>query len=139
MNDGWEHFEHGADIGVLGRSATRAGAFEQAALALTAVIADPGSVAPLDAVEIRCEADDDEQLLVGWLNALLYEMAVRRMLFSRFRVSIDGRRLHATAEGEALSLTRHRPAVEVKGATFTALHVAQGADGLWTAQTVVDV
>jgi len=139
MNDRWEHFEHGADIGVRGRGATKAGAFEQAALALTAVIADPASVEPLDSVEIACEADDDEQLLVGWLDALLYEMAVRHMLFSRFRVAIDGLRLRATAVGEALSVARHRPAVEVKGATFTTLRVGQEADGSWTAQTVVDV
>ncbi len=139
MNDRWEHFEHGADIGVRGRGVTKAGAFEQAALALTAVIADPASVEPLDSVEIACKADDDEQLLVGWLDALLYEMAVRHMLFSRFRVAIDGLRLRATAVGEALSVARHRPAVEVKGATFTALRVRQEADGSWTAQTVVDV
>jgi SHS2 domain-containing protein len=139
MNDRWEHFEHGADIGVRGRGATKARAFEQAALALTAVIADPASVEPRDGVEIACEAVDDEQLLVGWLNALIYEMAVRHMLFSRFRVAIDGPRLQATAGGETLSSARHRPAVEVKGATFTALRVGQEADGLWTAQTVVDV
>jgi tRNA nucleotidyltransferase (CCA-adding enzyme) len=139
MNDRWEHFEHGADIGVRGLGATKAGAFEQAALALTAVIADPASVAPLHCVGIACEAADDEILLVCWLNAVLYEMAVRHMLFSRFGVVIEGGRLNAIAEGEALSVAKHRPAVEVKGATFTALRVEQGADGLWTAQTVVDV
>src|SRR5512139_3851745 len=40
----WEHFEHGADIGVRGFGASVAEAFEQAALALTAVIADPAGV-----------------------------------------------------------------------------------------------
>lgn len=36
----WEHFPHQADIGVRGMGATLAQAFEQAALALTAVIVD---------------------------------------------------------------------------------------------------
>jgi SHS2 domain-containing protein len=139
MNDCWEHFEHGADIGVRGVGTTKAVAFEQAALALTAVVADPDSVAPRERVDIVCEAADDEQLLVAWLNALVYEMAVRRMLFSRFEVAIDGPRLRAVAMGEAVSIERHRPAVEVKGATFTALSVTRTDAGRWLAQTVVDV
>ena len=66
----WEHFPHGADIGVRGIGATRGQAFEQAALALTAVIADPARVAADTMVELRCEAPDDELLLADWLNAL---------------------------------------------------------------------
>lgn len=140
MGEGrWEHFEHGADIGVRGIAPTRAGAFEQAALALTAVLTDPREVRPAQAVEIDCEAPDDELLLVAWLNALVSEMSVRRMLFSRFEVRLDGTRLHASAQGEPVDVARHRPAVEVKGATCTALRVARGDDGLWRAQTVVDV
>ena len=135
----WEHFEHGADIGVRGIAPTRAGAFEQAALALTAVLTDPRAVRPAQAVEIACEAPDDELLLVAWLNAVVSEMALRRMLFSRFEVQLDGTRLHAQARGEPVDVARHRPAVEVKGATCTALRVARGDDGPWVAQTVVDV
>jgi tRNA nucleotidyltransferase (CCA-adding enzyme) len=135
----WEHYEHGADIGVRGVGPTKAAAFEQAALALTAVVADPAEVAALDSVEIRCEAPDDELLLADWLNALVFEMAVRRMLFSRFRVRIDDGCLTALATGEPTSTERHRPSVEVKGATLTTLRVARADDGRWTAQTVVDV
>jgi tRNA nucleotidyltransferase (CCA-adding enzyme) len=139
VKDHWEHFEHGADIGVRGLATSKAAAFEQAALALMAVITEPGRVAACDTVAIDCQAADDELLLVAWLNALVYEMAVRHMLFARFQVAIDGLRLHATAAGELLSRERHQPAVEVKGATFTALRVAQLDSGLWLAQTVVDV
>lgn len=136
--DRWEHFEHGADIGVRGLGATKAAAFEQAALALTAVITDPGRVAAREPVQIHCEAPDDELLLADWLNAIVYEMAVRHMLFGRFEVVLDGHRLNALALGEPASVARHQPAVEVKGATYTALRVAP-AEGGWLAQTVVDV
>ena len=134
----WEHFDHGADIGVRGWGRTRAEAFEQAALALTAVVADPASLTPVTPVAIRCEAPDDELLLVDWLNALIYEMATRRLLFGRYRVAIDGQVLTATAWSEPVEQARHRPAVEVKGATYTALLVAP-RDGGWVAQCVVDV
>jgi len=138
MHDHWEHFEHGADIGVRGLGTTKTAAFEQAALALTAVVTDPERVAARDTVQIRCEAPDDELLLADWLNALIYEMAVRRMLFSQFHVELAGCRLRAQATGEPTSVARHQPAVEVKGATYTALRVAP-VDGGWLAQTVVDV
>lgn len=135
----WEHFPHGADIGVRGYGATREQAFEQAALALTAVITAPEDVAVTGSVAITCEAPDDELLLVDWLNALIYEMATRKWLFGQFEVRISGRILTAQARGEPLEGARHRPAVEVKGATYTALHVAREADGSWIAQCVVDV
>jgi tRNA nucleotidyltransferase (CCA-adding enzyme) len=66
-------------------------------------------------------------------------MDVRKMLFARFRVTIDGSRLVATAWGQKVDPARHHPAVEVKGATYTTLRVAQDRQGGWTAQTVVDV
>lgn len=138
MHAHWEHFDHGADIGVRGFGASPAIAFEQAALALTAVIADPASIVLRDVVPIRCEAGDHELLLAAWLNALVYEMAVRRMLFGSFEAVIDGTRLRGRAHGEPVDKQRHRPAVEVKGATLTALRVAREGDG-WVAQTVVDV
>jgi SHS2 domain-containing protein len=138
MTGSWEHFAHEADMGVRGVGGTLAQAFEQAALAMTAVIADPATIAPTTAVEIHCEAPDNELLFVDWLNALVYEMATRKMLFGRFEVKLDGLRLTARAWGEPADVARHQPAVEIKGATYTALRVAQ-ENGQWVAQTVVDV
>lgn len=116
----WEHFAHDADMGVRGFGVTREEAYEQAALALTAVVTDPKTVAESDVVEITCEAPDHELLLVDWLNAVVYEMATRNVLFSRFEVRIHEHRLHGKAWGEKVDVVRHQPAVEVKGATYTA-------------------
>lgn len=135
----WEHFEHGADIGVRGYGHTLAESFEQTACALTAVVTELDSVQASQAVTCRCAAPDAELLLVDWLNALIYEMATRRMLFSRFEVTIDQNALSATAWGEPVDVARHSPAVEIKGATYTALSVTQDPKGQWIAQCVVDV
>lgn len=138
MSGHWEHFAHGADIGVRGVGATRAEAFEQVALAMMAVVADPDTVRPTERVDLECEAADGELLLAEWLNSVVYETSARHMLFSRFSVRFDGLRLHGTAWGEPVDRERHEPAVEVKGATYTALRV--GCEGgKWVAQTVVDV
>ncbi len=135
----WEHFAHEADVGVRGIGADVPTAFEQAALALTAVVTDPAAVQPAQRREFECEAPDQELLLVDWLNALIYSMDTDFLLFSKFDVAISGTRLHASAWGENLDVARHRPAVELKGATFTELAVRQQADGSWIAQCIVDV
>jgi len=135
----WEHFHHEADVGVRGIGPTRADAFAQAATAMTAVVTDPESVIDRTPVAISCQAPEDALLLADWLNALILEMAVRHVLFRRFEVAIEDGRLEATAWGEAVDVARHQPAVELKGATYTALDVRQRPDGWWVAQCVVDV
>ncbi len=135
----YEHFPHDADVGVRGFGGSPAEAFEQAALALTAAVTDPAKVAPDREVALRCEAPDHELLLVDWLNALVYEMATRGMLFGKFSVRIDGGALEGRAWGEPVNAAKHDPAVEVKGATYTGLEVTQEPDGTWLAQCVVDV
>ncbi len=135
---GWSHFHHQADIGVCGEGEGLEQAFSQAALAMIAVITDPGLVRPEKKVAIHCHAPDKELLLVDFLNALVYEMATRHMLFSRFDVAISENRLEACVWGEALDVQRHQPAVEVKGASYTALQVKE-ENGHWIARCVVDV
>ena len=133
----WEHFPHVADVGVRGFGKTPAEAFEQAALALTAVVTT-AEIAPKVEVQVSCEAPDLELLFVEWLNAIIYEMAVRNMLFSRFSVRIEGTKLNGALWGELVDVAHHQPACEPKGATYTALKVGENS-GLWSAACVVDV
>lgn len=134
----WEHFHHGADIGVRGWGETLEEAFAQAALALTAVVTPPEKVLAERGIPIAVADADIELLLVDWLNAIIYEMDTKTMLFSRFAVHLEDGRLDGRAWGEHVDIERHRPAVEIKGATYTELKVAQ-TNGLWLAQCVVDV
>ena len=134
----FETFAHDADIGVRGRGATLAEALANSGRALTAVVTEPASVREVLSVEIACESPDPEVLLFDWLNALVFEMATRRVLFRRYEVSVEGASLFARAFGEPVDVGRHHPAVEVKGATWTSLRVAREA-GTWVAECVVDV
>lgn len=135
----WGHLRHGSDIGVWGRGRTREEAFERAGVALCAVVTEPARVEARQVVEVRCEAPDEEVLFTDWLNALVYEMSARRMLFSRFEVHLADGRLEGRAWGEPVDVARHEPAVEVKAATLTGLEVRREEDGGWYAQCVVDV
>jgi len=134
----WEHFSHEADVGIRGFGVTPAEAFEQAAVALTAVVTH-AEIKLLIPVEVSCEAPDLELLFVDWLNAVIYEMAIRKMLFGCFAVAIEGTRLNGILWGEPVDVARHAPACEPKGATYTALQVRKNDGGLWSAGCVVDV
>lgn len=135
----WEHFEHDADIGLRASAASREGLYEAMAEALTALITDPGGVRAEESVAIHCEAPDDALLLIDWLNALVYEMATRGLLFGDWQVTCHGRVLDAVARGERVDRVRHEPVVEVKGATYTALSVNRDSEGWWHGQCIVDV
>jgi SHS2 domain-containing protein len=135
----WEHFAHQADIGIRGIGRSVEEAFEQAGMALTAVVVAPEAIQLRNSTTIECEASDLDVLFVDWLNAIVFEMATSRMLFGAYHISIDETRLTATAVGERVDPARHEPAVEIKGATYTALRVERQSDDTWVAQCVVDV
>ena len=81
---GWEHVAHGADIGVRGWGSDVATAFEQAALATTAIVVDPSLIRLKTSADFTCEAAFIEDLLVEWFNAVIFEMSARRMVFGSF-------------------------------------------------------
>jgi SHS2 domain-containing protein len=134
----YETFEHGADIGIRGFGGTAEEAFENAAAALFSVIVKVHAVEPKEKRTIAVSAPDQELLLIEWLNALLSLSDIEHMVFSKFRVKMEGVSLTGTAWGEQLDQVRHEPNVEIKGATYYLLKVTE-ADGRFVAQCVVDV
>jgi SHS2 domain-containing protein len=134
----YETFEHEADIGIRGFGSTLDEAFANAAAALYSVMVDVAKVEQQEFRGVNVTANDQEQLLVEWLNALLAVSDIERMVFSKFEVRIEGNRLAGTAWGDHLDRTRHHAHVEVKGATYHMLSVRQ-ENGRYLAQCVGDV
>jgi SHS2 domain-containing protein len=131
-------FRHDADVGVRGEGATMEEAFAAGARAMFGLMADLEGVRGSESIEVECSAPDRELLFVAWLNALLGEADVRGLVLCDFEVSIEGDRLKGRARGERFDPARHKPGVEVKGATLTQLRVGRTRGG-FVAQTVVDV
>jgi SHS2 domain-containing protein len=139
----WQHSEHGADVGVVGLGATPAEAFAQAGHALFALVAEEReSVEERVEEAIACEAPSLEDLLVAWLDELIYRLDARHLVFARFDLEIEppgaAWRLRARAWGETYDPSRHESTVEPKGATYTNLSVVR-ENGQWRAECVVDV
>jgi SHS2 domain-containing protein len=131
------YFEHGADMGIVGRGARVEEAFEHAAVATFAMMADPEQIRPQASVAVEYDETDVELALVKWLNLLLGEARSRGLVFGRFHLRRDGAHWRGTAEGEPWREDLER-GIEVKGATLTCLAVTQ-QDGAWEARCVVDV
>ncbi len=134
----YETFEHEADIGIRGFGRSVEEAFENAAVALYSVMVNVDKIAQKEKKAVTASAPDRELLLVEWLNALLALSDIERMVFARFEVRIEGTSLSGNAWGERLDRSRHETRVEVKGATYHMLKVAEHDSG-YVAQCVVDV
>lgn len=134
---GDDYFEHDADIGVVGRGATLEEAFESAAAATFAIMADLSAVRTERSVSLDFEEADVEIALVRWLNLLLGLSHEHGLVFSRFWIERDGVLWRGGASGEPWRRDLER-GTEVKGATLTMLQVKQERDG-WRARCVVDV
>lgn len=132
-----DYFDHGADIGIVGRGKDLEAAFEAAALAVFAIMVDCRAVQRVEHVAFEFDEPDPELALVTWLNRLLAEARSRGLIFGHFRMARDGTRWHGEAWGEPWRPELER-GTEVKGATLTMLAVKDTGQG-WEARCVVDV
>ena len=137
MHEPIAYFEHGADMGIVGRGARIEEAFEKAAMAGFAMMTRLDRVKLRESAAIEFEEADAELALVTWVNLLLGHARSRALIFGRFQLRHDGARWYGTAEGEPWRDELER-GIEVKGATLTGLAVTQH-DGIWEARCVVDV
>lgn len=137
----FELFEHKADVGVRGIGKSLEEAFAECGKAMFSVMVELGKVEAKEPVKMEVEAADKEQLLVNFLNELLYLRDVKEMVFSRFDLYItEGAKwvLKGRAFGEKLEKEKHSIKGDVKAASFHQLKVEEG-DGKFVAQCVVDV
>ena len=135
----WQLVDHTADVALRIEAPSREALFEEAAQALMSLIVEePASVEERETLDFELAADDPADLLFDWLQTLLVAVELRRVLLRRFRVTLDGPGLRASASGERIDPVRHRLAHEVKAITYHALAVRATRDG-WQAEVVVDV
>lgn len=135
----YSYFEHEADMGIAGHGSTLKEAFNQAARAMFNLVVEIDRVRPREQVSVVCQGNDPAELFVEWLNSLLAEADIHRMVFANFQVeSLSDSQLTGSAWGEALDVERHRPKIEVKAATYAMLFVGQ-QDGQYVARCVVDL
>jgi SHS2 domain-containing protein len=135
----YETFEHTADIGIRARAGTLDELFAEAARGLfSVVVANPESIRPTQDLSFRVRGDRNDELLLDWLDELLYASSTRHLVFCDFHVRVGAAGLDATARGEPIDPQRHHLDVEVKAITYHGLKVQHQGDG-WLAEVIVDI
>lgn len=143
----FETFEHKADVGVRGKGVNIESAFEECAKAMINVMTSIDLIEPKKSHVIKISAKDEQSLLVNFLNELLFLKDKKKMIYSKFRVSIEKIvekndlntfLLKATCFGEKIDLKKHEFFVDVKAATYSQLKVFNEKNS-WVAQCIVDV
>ena len=138
---GFELFEHTADIGLRIYGAELADVFLNAARGLYYIIfhESPPEISAKGEYQIKLHALDLDQLLIDWLNELLYLFATEQIVGSTFHFSIDQDKyiLDAKVAGEIIPDKLLVGICEVKAATYHMLSLKKNSS--WIAQVVFDI
>ena len=135
----WETFEHQADLGLLVHGTDGPELFAEAALAFFSLVCDLDRVEERDRYELAGEAGDVEELLVDWLNDLVYLFEGEGVVCRRIALPVwSVTRYRAELFGEPADPGRHNLRDVVKAATYHGLSVTQDESG-WHARVILDV
>ena len=136
---GYEFFEHTADVGMRASGGSLAELFAHAARGLVALVAEDSALRPVEARAVRLRAASVEELLHAWLTELLVWFDTDRFLPAEYALgSVSATALEGEVRGERFDPARHVYGTEVKGVTRHQFHVQQHA-GRWEAQVIFDV
>ena len=137
-NKDFEFIDHTADVGVIAYGEDMRQAFVNAARALSSLIAEPEDIREAQHRDITVTAAAEADLLVAWLNELIYLFDAEGLIFKRFDIyELNGRQLRARAYGEKIDPARHQLKTGVKAATYHLLEVDRDNGG--RVQVIFDV
>jgi SHS2 domain-containing protein len=131
LKNGYRFLEHTADMGIEAEGGSLEELFANAANGLRDMIFDPlPRAVEMTSLEVSLEEFDEEELLVGWLNEILYIIATRHFVPLAFEVLAVGEdRLTARISGvdykDEIGIQR-----EVKAATYHRLKLEQTSKGV---------
>jgi SHS2 domain-containing protein len=139
----YEYLDHEADIGLEATGARLEEALRDGVRGLLALLVDPETVEPRQAVPVQATASDPGSLFVALLNAVLAAVDLHGMFFrdfeSRHLEQVDEHWVvEGTLWGEPIDLNRHAVEIEVKAATYGGLLAEENEAG-WRLRCVLDL
>ena len=140
MKAGFEPIEHAADIGIKVWSKNIEELFCYAAAGMSAAMLSLEEIKPLKSKSIVVKGNDLEELLVDWLNELIYIFAQEKMVFCKYSLKIDQKNmvLKAKCSGEVVDTQTHEVLTEIKATTFSGLKIKK-VNGKFQATIIFDV
>ncbi|MDP2928876.1 MAG: archease [Candidatus Omnitrophota bacterium] len=129
MEKRYEQFSHTADIGVRVFGKTLKELFENAAFAMFDILADLDGLKGEIIQDFELTAPNNEELLISWLDELLYNFYTKSIIFYKFEVrELSEDILKAKAFGRLISKNRNRLKTEIKAATYYNLKIIKKDD-----------
>ena len=135
----YEQLDHTADVAVRVYGANLEELFANAAFSMFDIIADLEGLTRSTSIDVSLEAQDPEELLVKWLDELLFHFYTKWIIFFEFEIlEIDERRIAARAHGRHVGENRNRLTTEIKAATYHNLKIQREA-GRYSVEIIFDV
>jgi SHS2 domain-containing protein len=139
MQKKFEIIDHTADIGITAYGSDLGELMSNAAGGMVSLIMDPRKIEKKLSRTIELQAADGAALLVRWLNELIYELEVERLIFAEFSLVTEGAtKLKAVCWGERIDRERHKLKREIKAATYHNLHILKEKD-VYSASVIFDI
>jgi SHS2 domain-containing protein len=136
-----ETFDHTADLGLRIRATDLADLFQAAAEGLfDVIVANRDALRNVQAEQVSLAAESTEDLLIKWLNELIFRSETEHRLYGRFDVTIDaeGQALEALIHGDPVDPSRHVLDHEVKAVTHHATSIVRDQEG-YLAEVILDI
>lgn len=135
----FEIVDHTADIGIKAYGDTLKELFENVAFGMFNIIADLEGIKSSTEIDVKVEAIDKEELLISWLEELLYNFYTKNIIFSEFNITeLTEKTLTAKVKGRFIGENKNRLKAEIKAATRHELHIDKKGNRYET-QIVFDV
>jgi SHS2 domain-containing protein len=130
VEKGFKVLDHTADIGIAVYGTDIKELFINAAVGLFSLMADLNNIKEDTQREVKLSAEDEETLLVEWLNELIYISDVEHIIFKRFQIDeLNDNQVKARCFGEKIKPGQHKLKREVKAATYHMLRISKSSDG----------
>lgn len=124
MINKFEIIEHPTDIGIIAHGKNLKEVFENAAFAMFSLMTELTAVKTTESFTIKASGDDRDDLLINWLNQLIYLQNDKHILFKEFEItSLTDKSLEATAKGEHRNKGLHMMHRTIKAASFNGLEL----------------
>ena len=137
----YELFDHTADMGVRAKGDEVSTVFKNTALGMYEIIFLNGTpkVSSKGEYQIKLKCSDLEQLLVDWLNELLFIFSTEKIIFSGFEITIDSEdfSLDAKVYGEQVADSVLLATREIKAVTYHMLEIKKNDQ--WNTQVIFDI
>jgi len=129
-----------ADVGLQSFGSSRVEVFVNMAKGLFSLISPLPHIRREVCRKLKVRADSQEDLLVAWLNELIFIHETENLLFRAFHIDdLTEIRLKALCFGEPVDPLRHVLKMDVKGATYHRLSIQKDERGFWRARVILDV